>query len=143
MELLGIALSVPVAFVACLVYCFLVGKVVLPIEWLRRAMWIGSVFVLFAFATEVSLLATLGAVRSRTIIGPTFYVGHVALFFLGPPALANLLVLWRPRGMVRWYWAVPLCTLFAFVLVLLQYGVDEALFGVDGTGGPFSSGHGG
>jgi hypothetical protein len=138
MEILGIALSVPVAFVACLVYCFLLARVVVHLNRLRQAMWLVSALVLLTLVIEVSLVATLGAVRSRTIVGPGFYVAHVALFFLGPPALANLLVLWRPRGIVRWYWAVPLCTLLAFGLVLLQYGVDEALFGVDGMGGPFS-----
>ena len=140
MEVLGIALSVPVAFAACLVYCFLLARIVIHLDRLRRALWAASAFVLLAVAVEVALLATLGAVRSRAIIGPAFYVGHVALFFLGPPALGNLLVLWPPRGMVRWYWAVPLCTLLAFGLVLLQYGVSDALFGVDGMGGPFSSG---
>jgi hypothetical protein len=30
------------------------------------------------------------------------------------------------------------CTLFAFSLVLLQYGVSEALYGIDGTQGPYS-----
>jgi hypothetical protein len=138
MELFGIVLSVPAAFVASLVYCFLLANVVIRIEPLRRAMWGVSVFVLLAFALEVALLISVGAVRSRAIIGPTFYAAHVALFFLGTPALANLLVLWRPRGILRWYWAVPLCTLFAVGLVLLQYGVSEALYGIDGTEGPFS-----
>ena len=85
------------------------------------------------------LLATIGAVRSRGAIGPAFYAVHIALFFLGTPALANALVLRKRGGMRRWYWAVPACTLFAFALVLLQYGVSEALYGIDGMDGPFSN----
>lgn len=138
MEMFGIVLSIPVAFVACLVYCLILAKVVVHIELLRRAMWAISLGVLMLFAIEVTLLVTLGAVRSRGFIGPTFYVAHLALFLLGTPALANLLVLWKPRGILRWYWAVLICTLFAFGSVLLQYGVSEALYGIDGTEGPFS-----
>jgi hypothetical protein len=138
MEVFGIILSVPAAFLASLVYCYLLAKIVIRLDMLRRAMWLVSVLVLIAFAIEVTLLVTFGAVRSRALIGPMFYVAHTALFFLGTPALANLLVLRQPRGILRWYWAVPVCTLFAFGLVLLQYGVSEALYGVDGTNGPFS-----
>jgi hypothetical protein len=58
----------------------------------------------------VTLLVTVGTVRISALIGPMFHVAHVALFFLGTPALANLLVLRQPRGFVRWYWAVPACT---------------------------------
>ena len=138
MEVLGIALSVPVAFVASAVYCFLVARVVARIGPLGRVMWAASVLVLVGLGVEVGLLVALGAVRSRAAIGPAFYAAHVAFFFLGPPALGNLLILRRPNPIVPWYWAVPLCTLLAFGLVLLQYGVSEALFGVDGMGGPFS-----
>jgi hypothetical protein len=139
MEVFGSVLSVPVAFVASLVYCLVLAKVVVrfdrPSRWLRRA----SVAVLTWFAVEVLLLATVGAVRARTVLGPSFYVAHVALFFLGAPALGNLLVLRRDAGVLsRWYAAVPLCTAFALVLVLLQYGVSETLYGIDGDNGPFS-----
>jgi hypothetical protein len=138
MEIFGIILSVPATFLASLVYCYLLATIVIRLDFLRRAMWLVSVLVLIAFAIEVTLLVTVGSVHSRALIGPMFYVAHVALFFLGTPALANVLVLRQPRELVRWYWAVPACTLFAFALVLLQYGVSEALYGVDGTGGPFS-----
>jgi hypothetical protein len=137
MEILGIAASVPAAFVANVLYGYFLSRVVMRQEPLRRALWIASLPVLLAFAAEVALLMTVGAVRSRTIFGPTFEAAHVAIFFLGPPALANALVLWPPKGLVSWYWAVPICTVFAFALVLLQYGVGDALYGIDGTGGPF------
>lgn len=141
MEVFGIILSIPVAFVASLVYCFLLTTVVVRVETLRRVMWLVSVGVLIAFGVEVVLLLVLGAVRARGLLGPSFYVGHVILFFLGTPALANVLILrTRPKRLARWYLAVPLCTVFAFALVLLQYGVSEALYGIEGDDGPFSTG---
>ena len=132
MELFGIALSIPAAFVASLVYCYLLARIVVRLDFLRRAMWLASVVVLVAFALEVTLLVTLEAVRSPALMGPAFSVAHVAIFFLGMPALANLLVRRQPKGIVRWYWTVPACTVFALVLVLLQYGVSEALYGLTG-----------
>src|SRR5215467_1823900 len=104
MELVGIALSVPVAFLANLVYCFFLSWVVLPRRTLRRFLWTASAFVLGAFATEIGLLTTLGAVRARALLGPGFYVGYLVLFFLGPPALGNVLVLYAgQRRPLRWY----------------------------------------
>ena len=138
MEILGILLSVPAAFVASTIYILLLNNFVARMETLRRAMLLVSAAVLIAFALEVLVLLILGTVRSRTVFGPGFYVIHVILFFFGTPALANVLVLrHRPGYLARWYTAVPLCTAFAFVLVLMQYGVSEALHGIDGQGGPF------
>jgi hypothetical protein len=138
MELFGIILSIPVAFVASVVYCFFLAKIVIRVDLLRRFMWAASVVVLLLFAVEIGLLMTIGPRRSSDSIGPAFYVAHVAVFFLGTPALANVLILRSPRSRFRWYWAVPACTVFAFALVLLQYGVSEALYGVDGGDSPFS-----
>ena len=131
MEILGIILSIPAAFVASTVYSFLISKFVIRIDPLRRVMWMASVGVLILFVIEVALLIAIGAVPSREILGPAFYVAHVVVFFAGPPALANVLILRNSRRALRWYWAVPACTAFAFVLVLLQYGVTEALYGID------------
>jgi hypothetical protein len=138
MELFGIVLSIPLAFVASVVYCLFLAKIIIRADLLRRFLWAASVGLLLLFAVEIVLLTTIGAVRSRANIGPAFYVAHLAVFFLGTPAVANVLILRNPRATFRWYWAVPVCTVFAFALVLLQYGVSEALYGVDGTDGPFS-----
>lgn len=132
MELFGIALSVPVAFVASMLYCFFLDRVVLKFERPRRWLRFTSYFVLAFFAAELAMLLTLGAVRSRAIFGPSFYVVHLILFFISVPALANFLVLRQRRGFVaNWYIAGALCTVFAFFLVLLQYGVSEALYGIE------------
>jgi hypothetical protein len=136
MELSGIVLSIPVALVASMVYSLFLARFVLererPSRWLRLT----SFLVLALFAAEIALLATLGSVRSRSLLGPGFYAVHLVLFFLGTPALANLLVLRPRRGFfakwyVEWYVAGALCTLFAFLLVLLQYAVSESLYGIE------------
>ena len=137
MELIGIALSVPVAFIASLIYCIFITNVVHRFDRVRRTLWWLSAALLVLFAVEVLLLVAIGAVRARTLLGPGFYAAHLAVCFLGVPALANALLL-KPRSSVRWSMVVPLCTAFALVLVLMQYGVSEALYGVDGMDGPFS-----
>jgi len=139
MELFGIVFSIPVAFVMSMSYCALLAKVVSRFEPLRRFLYMTSLCVLGLFLIELMLLVSMGAVRSRAIVGSGFYVAHLAFFFLGTPALANTLVLHRPAWPLgKWYVAALLCTGFAVFLVLLQYGVSEALYGVDGTNGPYS-----
>jgi hypothetical protein len=140
MEIVGIILSVPAAFVCSMLYCLLLVKVILKLERLAYILRLLSIVVLALFVVEIVLLITLGSVRGREILGPGFYATHVALFFLGPPALANLLVLKPgPQPYRRWYVAALMCTGFAFCLVLLQYTVSESLYGIDGEGGPYSS----
>jgi len=140
MELFGIFLSIPVSFVACMLYSLLLSKFVYKFTILSRALRIISTVVLSLFAVEVVLLITIGAVKSRGILGPGFYVAHLIFFFLCPPALANVLVLRsKPGSLSRWWVAGTLCTILAFCLVLLQYGVSEVLYGIDGDNGPYSA----
>jgi hypothetical protein len=140
MELLGIVLSVPVAFVASMLYCLVIAKVISKWIAFSRLIRRASYVLLALLLVEILLLVTIGAVRSRVLLGPGFYVAHMVFFFLCTPALANILVL-QQRAMVvgRWYVAGLICTVFAFGLVMLQVGVSEALYGVDDEGGPFST----
>ena len=139
MELFGILFSIPVAFVMSMVYCAISVHAIRHVERLRRWLYVVSIGLLVGFISEVVLLATLGAIGSRAFVGPAFYVAHSVFFFLGTPALANVLLLRKRGPVVRgWYLAGALCTLFAFCLILLQYGVSEALYGIDGTNGPYS-----
>ena len=132
MELFGIAFSIPVAFVASMLYCLLLARVIAKYEQPSRWLRVTSCLVLASFACELALLVSLGTVRSRSLLGPGFYVAHLILFFLGPPALANLLVLRTQNGFIaKWYVAGALCTVFAFFLVLLQYTVSESLYGIE------------
>src|SRR5262245_28134582 len=139
MELFGIVLSVPAAFIASIGYCFVPAKMVIWFDKVSRCLWWTSAGLLMAFVIELILLSTVGPVRARQLIGATFYPAHLLLFFLGTPALANVLILRKKSAFLRrWYAAVPLCTVLALALVLLQYGVSEALYGINGDDGPFS-----
>ncbi|MGH9579234.1 MAG: hypothetical protein ACRD3R_17485, partial [Terriglobales bacterium] len=124
MELFGIVLSIPVAFVASMVYCLFLAKLVSRSDRLSRWLLRASHIVLLLFSVELVLLVALGAVRSRGLLGPGFYVAHIFFFFVGTPALANSLVLRSGRGFfAKWFVAGVLCTMFALFLVLLQYSV--------------------
>ena len=138
MELLGILLSIPVAFVASSFYCLFLVRYISRFERVSRWLRFASCIVLGLFSVEIVLLVTLGAVRSRGVLGPGFYVAHLFFFFLVTPALANLLVLRSGRGFLsKWYVATVVCTVFAFFLVLLQYDVSERLYGIDDENGPY------
>jgi len=132
MELAGIAEAVPVAFVISALYCLLLARVVLKFERAIRWLRVASYLMLALFGVELVLLMTLGSVRSSALIGRGFYVTHLAIFFLAPPALANLLVLRKRAGSsATWYVAAAVCTVFAFLLVLIQYSVSESLYGIE------------
>ena len=132
MELLGITLSVPAAFVCSAGYAWLLSTFVWQRLSIRRVVRVTSLAVLGLIVLEVVLLALLGAVRLRRISGPLFYAIHLALFFAAVPSLANLLVLRRERRGWRYILGVAcVCAAFALPMVLLQCGVSEALFGVD------------
>ena len=78
--------------------------------------------------------------RSRALVGPLFYPVHLVLFLLSVPALANLLILTRrSQESQLWVETAILCTLLALPLVVTQYAVSEALYGVDGKGGPYGA----
>lgn len=88
---------------------------------------------------DFALIASLGAVSVRTFVGPAYWMAHLVVFFAGAPSLAHVLML--PPGrpwFTRWYLTAGLCAAFGVVLLFLQVGVGEALFGPDGDTGPFS-----
>ena len=138
MEIFGIVLSVPVAFVASSVYSFVVRWLTSRLPWLAKPALVASIAVLVSLVIEWCLLGVVGAVRSREIIGPIFHPLHLAVFFLSVPALANILVLRKPgSGFWRSMMVGLFCTALALPVVLTQIAVSEALYGIDGSGGPF------
>src|SRR4051812_31619016 len=133
MELFGIMLSIPVAFVASVVYAAILKRVALP-KALTTAMAAVSILVLVGLAAEWVALATVGAVACRAAIGPPFYLAHLAIFLLAIPALVNLLVLKAPDSAWSSWVAVGFFgSMLALPVVITQYGVSEALYGIDGN----------
>jgi hypothetical protein len=137
MELFGIILAIPAAFLATAIYVGLMRFAFLYRPINRLALWL-SVAVLGGLLVEWGALLAVGAVRSRAIVGPAFYPAHLALFVLAVPALANLLIIKKGGTILgAWFMVAFLCSVLALPVVLTQYEVAEALYGVDGAGGPY------
>jgi hypothetical protein len=139
MEIVGLALAIPAVLVTNVVYVLLVRFGLVRSKKLRPWLLWPSYLVITLALIEVTFVIVLGAVATRTLIGPAFWGFHVVVFLLGAPSLANVLVLTR-EGLWfrRWYAAAALCCLFGVFLVFFQVGVGDALYGPDGVGGPFS-----
>jgi hypothetical protein len=139
METFGILFSFPGALILITIYRRVLLWASPRFSWIDPLFRLASVAVMSMFAAEMILLATFGTLRSRAMVGPSFYLFHSLVFFLSPPALANLLVLRKPISWTaRGYAVVQLCAALAFFLVVLQYDVYETLYGIDGIGGPYS-----
>lgn len=139
MENFAILFSFPAGICAGLGYSLILDKVVFRLPAIAEVFFWTSCVVLAGLGIELALLGVVGAVRCRELLGPAFCVAHVIIFFLGTPALANILVLPRKIPFFgRWYVAGVLCGFLFTFLVILQYDVSETLYGVDGTNGPFA-----
>jgi len=140
MELYGILCSLPAAFLASAIYSIVLRWLLMRQPWVKAAVIRLSLLVLGALVIEWGLLAFLGAVRTRAVIGPAFYPLHSVVFFLSVPALASLLVTKKQEQLLgSWFVVGLLCACLALPVVLTQYVVSEALYGIDGTGGPYGS----
>ena len=138
MELFGIMLSVPGAFVATTFYVPFV-RLLFVLGWIRWIAAFLSVTILAALVFEWVTLARIGPLGAREWIGPAFDPLHTIVFLLAIPAFANVLVLsFGRKGCVSWLLLAGLAACFALPVVLTQYVVAEALYGIDGTGGPYS-----
>jgi len=137
MELFGVLFAIPAAFIAVTIYVHLVRRVLAHPFISRVTFWL-SAAVLAGLLAEWGALLTVGALRSRAIVGSAFYPLHTVLFLLSLPALANLLLIKRDDTISQpWFRVALLCSALALPVVLTQYVVAEALYGVDGTGGPY------
>ena len=140
MEVLGILLSIPGAFFLTMIYRFTILQAAPHYPWIRRYLIPVSYFVLGLLALELLALVTIGAKRSQLLVGPLFEIGRAVIFFLGTPALINLIILRDPRRQTwKWYLVGMICAAFAFALVMLQFVVSEQLYGVDGVERPYRS----
>jgi hypothetical protein len=138
MELFGILLSIPGAFVLSLLYRSLLLQAAPRFPWIGRVFRPASYAVLALLALELIGLVTIGAPRSRALLGPLYEVLRGLIFFLATPALINLLML-RTGAPMKWYVVAPVCTALAFGLVMLQFFVSEKLYGVEGVERPYRS----
>jgi hypothetical protein len=142
MECFGILFSIPVAFAASAGYTFFLKYVLIKFPRISALFVFVSFVVLVGFIAEIILLVAYGSLSIYGFFGPLFYHAHTLIFFLGTPALANILCLRFLKGHDRvfdWLGPIAFCTVFAFVVVMLQYGVSESLFGIDGNNGPYSN----
>ena len=139
MELFGITFSLPVIFVTSALYSLVPKRIIS--RWLRtsRVFLVVSLVILGLLLADFICVVSIGTLTLRAFIGPAFYPIHFTLFFLAVPSLANVLQLQRGVPFFsKWYITALACTIFGLCVVLLQYGVSEALYGINGTQGPYS-----
>ena len=136
MELVGIALFIPFAALAAAAYAAIARGLFARSASLASIAYRISSAVLLLFATEVVAVGTLGILRSREILGLPFLVAHELTLILAPPALANVLVL-SLKSRKSWYVAAAAATCLAIAMLFFDIKISEALYGIDGTGGPY------
>jgi hypothetical protein len=140
MEIFGIILSIPAAFIASIIYAFIIRKATIKLPFLILPLLWVSVFVLIIGLLEFCGIASFGALKLSEAIGTLYYPIHIVLFFLTLPALATIMRLQNRFGILsKWYAIGSLCAVIGLCIVLQQYVVSEALFGIDGTGGIYKN----
>jgi hypothetical protein len=121
MELFGIVLVLPAAFVTSAVYAALLERLVRDRARVAGAMRGGAEVVLALLLAEFVAVLSAGAVRCREALGPAFWTAHQALFVLGVPALVTRMALWPGRPWwSRWFVVAAAGAVFALAVVLLH-----------------------
>jgi len=141
MELFGLLFAVPVTLVTSAVYCVGAAFILTKLRVLRPVALIGSLLVGLCILTEIVLLGALGAKAAYSRLGFGFTVIHEVSFWLGPPAIATLLLLllpirsdtWKRRKIVV---ASLVCWFVCMGALFGNIAVDEAIVGID-AGVPF------
>jgi hypothetical protein len=129
-ELFGIVLAVPAAFVASAVYSLALRFVLRRWRLAGVALWC-SVGVLTGLVLEWVALAIYGPVRLQEATRGAFFPFHSVVFFLSIPALASVLVVKRgDTWLGSWIVVGVICAGLALPVVLTQYVVSEALYGI-------------
>jgi hypothetical protein len=139
MEMYGIIFSVPMAFACGAIYSIVIGKIILKWNTLTQPLRVLSVVILALLVLEFIGVSTVGTLKLREIIGAAYYPIHSILFFLTLPSLVNIMKIQRRTPFLsKWYVIGFACAVIGLGIVLLQYGVSEALYGVNGNDGPYS-----
>ena len=138
MESFGIALYALAGIVAAPIFCFLVSRYSRRLPQLAGAVWWVSLVVLAIFSMEVAWVYLAGAVSARATVGPVFFPLHGLVTLFAAPALACVLLAGR-LNVARWWPAVAVIAWsLGMFAIFYQYNVSEALYGIDGMGGPYS-----
>ncbi len=136
MELFGLMFAFPVTLVTSVVYCYGAASLFTKLRLLQSVAFAVSLSVALCILIEIILLITLGAKPTYAHLGVGFTVVHEVSFWLGPPAIANLLLIlcWLrhdiqkpPKTAI-----VSVVCWFACMCALLgNISVDEAIVGID------------
>ena len=138
MESIGIAIYALGGMVAAPVFCFLVSRYSRRTPNLSSIFWWGSLGLLSMFAMELVWVYFAGAVSARAAVGPAFFPLHAVVTFLAAPALACFLLAGRWNISGWWPAVAVIAWCLGIFAIFHQYNVAEALYGIDGTGGPYS-----
>jgi hypothetical protein len=99
---------------------------------------VGSCTVLLVAVLEAIATTTIGPNRLQGITGNIYYPFHVVIFLLSLPALSSIMRLQHKfEKLTKWYSIGCFCAVVGLLIVLQQYVVSEAIFGVDGVGGQY------
>ena len=140
MELFGLIFSVPFIFVSSCLYLSFLKRIISFMPWITGIFLIPSIFIIILLVLEIIGVATVGTLNLRSFIGPIFYKIHTVIFFLAVPSLSNVMQLQKKFPILHNKLGIALvCTVYGLVVVLLQIGVAETLYGIDGNNGSFSS----
>jgi hypothetical protein len=141
-EFFGICcFGVPAAAVASTFYCMLAAYAMTRWPLLRWVALVGSLFVGACLVGEVVLLTTWGAQEAYYRLGIIFVMIHETALMLGPPAVANLILLLTSVRSRTWKaWKVAVAFVFCWTACVAgafwNIYVDEAIVGPD-AGAPY------
>lgn len=141
METLGIGLWILGGLVAAPLFCFALVRMIRPHRFLSRTLFILAIIGLCLFVVDLLLILILGAIRSRELVGPAFFPVHAFVTLLSAAFLASTLLLGERNLAGHWLLVAVVSWMLGVFAIFYQYGVAEALYGVDGVGGPYSDAH--
>jgi hypothetical protein len=138
MELFAIMLSFPMSFLCSTIYAVIINRITKRWTILFTPLFWISFLILILLLVEVTAVIFIGALGLREAIGPPYFPIHLFLFFLALPSAVNIMKLQRIAPLfAKWYAIGSVCAFLGLGIVLLQYAVSEALYGIDGMGGPY------
>lgn len=139
MESLAIALWIAGGLVTAPIFCFVLATYIRPHRTVARIFFYPAVFGLCLLTLDLLAVGWVGAVRSRELIGPAFFPIHTFVTLVSPAFLAGSLLLGERHFARRWIAVAGLSWMLGVFSIFYQYGVAEALYGIDGLGGPYSN----